>query len=144
MIKENSVDFLLESIKTEQFAIIEENHSLKKKISLNTELEYKINTDERRLGVFLSFSFVQAKKTFIKIQTSFHFIISEESWKSFIHDKKIKVAKEFASHLIAIGISSSRGILHAKTEGTEFNKYFLPLLYVDKLVTNDIVFSLEK
>ena len=47
------------------------------------------------------------------------------------------------THITMISISSVRGVLHAKTEGTEFNKYLLPTLDVTKMVEEDIKFDIK-
>jgi hypothetical protein len=40
-------------------------------------------------------------------------------------------------------IGTSRGILHAKTEGTEFNKFILPTINVNQLVEKDAEFIIN-
>jgi hypothetical protein len=47
------------------------------------------------------------------------------------------------THLTMITVSSVRGVLHAKTEGTIFNKYLLPTLDVTEMVKEDVEFSLN-
>ena len=41
----------------------------------------------------------------------------------------------FIRHLSAISIGTARGILHAKTENTAYNKYFLPTININELVS---------
>ena len=76
----NSLGFALQGIKTEQFAIFEENYSPKKDIGLGTGLQFKIDSLNKQIGSFLSFEFIQSKKVFLKIQVSCHFKI-EPLWK---------------------------------------------------------------
>lgn len=63
--KENNIGFLLEGIKTEQFAIFKENYTLNEDIGLNTEFEFKLDQNNKKIGVFVSFEFLQNAKTFI-------------------------------------------------------------------------------
>ena len=141
--KEESVGFALAAIKTEQFALFEENFSPKKETSITTSLEFKINLEQKLIGVFATFSFEQAKKVFIKIQVSCHFNIDTDSWNSFLQDEIMVVPQSFIAHLTMLTIGTSRGILHTKTEGTEFNKFILPTINVKSLVDKDAAFDLS-
>ncbi len=141
--KEESVGFALAAIKTEQFALFEENFSPKKETNITTSLEFKINLEQKLIGVFAAFSFEQAKKVFIKIQVSCHFNIDTDSWSSFLQDEIIVVPQSFIAHLTMLTIGTSRGILHTKTEGTEFNKFILPTINVKSLVDKDAAFDLS-
>ncbi len=143
MLDNDSLSYALGAIKTEQFAIFEEHFSQKKEINLNSELTFRLNREERRIGVFLTISFKQAKKTFIKLQTSCHFIIAPESWELIKKENSITLPKQFLLYLTMLSVGTSRGVLHSKTEGTGFNKYILPLFDATKLVPEDITFTDE-
>lgn len=146
MKKENiQVGFELLGIKTEQFAIFEENYNIKKETNLNTELQFKLDQTNKQIGVFLGFEFVQAKKVFIKILVSCHFKIREESWNSFIkeNDSKLIVPKGFLAHLAMITTGTSRGVLFAKTEGSQFSKFIIPTININAMITEDASFEIE-
>lgn len=142
--KKEKVGFALQGLKTEQFATFEENFSESKKSNITTGLEFKLSQEHRRIGVFATFTFEQAKKAYIKIQVSCHFGIEPESWATFYSDSKIIFPKGFIAHLTMITIGSTRGILHAKTEGTEFNKFLLPAIDVTALISQNAEFSLSE
>ncbi len=139
-----SIGFVLAAIKTEQFALFEEKYSAKKELNITTSLEFKINEEQKLIGVFATFTFEQAKKIFIKIQVSCHFTIEPNAWKSFHKEDLIVFPKIFMGHLTMLTIGTSRGILHAKTEGTEFNKFILPTINVNQLVDKDAEFNISK
>ena len=139
-----SIGFVLAAIKTEQFALFEEKYSAKKELNITTSLEFKINEEQKLIGVFATFTFEQAKKIFIKIQVSCHFTIEPNTWKSFHKEDLIVFPKNFMGHLTMLTIGTSRGILHAKTEGTEFNKFILPTINVNQLVDKDAEFNISK
>lgn len=142
MKKENvRVDFVLQGIKTEQFAILEENYIPKKEVALSTELQFKLNPKDKQIGVYLGFEFVQGKKVFLKIQVSCLFKIQENSWLSFIQHNKLVVPKGFLTHIAMISIGTTRGILFAKTESTSFSKYIIPTLDVAKMIEDDASFD---
>ncbi len=138
----NSLGFALQGIKTEQFAIFEENYSPKKDIGLGTGLQFKIDSLNKQIGSFLSFEFIQSKKVFLKIQVSCHFKIEENAWNSFIQKDKLVVSKGFLAHLAMITTGTTRGVLFAKTEGTVFSKYIVPTINVAEMIQKDASFDI--
>jgi hypothetical protein len=141
--KENKVGFALASMKTQQFATFEENYKDKDKTGLNTSLEFQISKEKKVVTVVVSVVFEQKKKAFLKLKVSCHFKVSEDSFDGFYDESKITLPKGFMTHLTMITVSSLRGVLHAKTEGTLFNKYLLPTMDVTKMVKKDVEFSLD-
>ena len=141
MKKENTqVGFALKGIKTEQFAIFEENYSPKKETSLGTELQFKLDQNNKQIAVFLGFEFLQGKKVFLKIQVSCHFKIEDSSWNSLIQENKLIVPKGFLAHLAMITTGTSRGVLFAKTEATPFSTFIVPTLNVAEMIKEDVSF----
>ena len=136
------VGFALKGIKTEQFAIFEENYSPKKETSLGTELQFKLDQNNKQIAVFLGFEFLQGKKVFLKIQVSCHFKIEESSWSSLIQENKLIVPKGFLAHLAMITTGTSRGVLFAKTEATPFSTFIVPTLNVAEMIKEDVLFDI--
>lgn len=143
MKKDNTqVDFVLQGIKTEQFAIFEENYVPKKEIGLGTELQFKLDQKNKQIGVFLGFEFLQGKKVFLKIQVSCHFKVEENSWVTFILNNKFVVPKGFLAHLAMITTGTARGVLFAKTEATPFSNFIVPTLNVAEMIKEDASFDI--
>jgi len=142
-IEKKSVDFALQGINTEQFAIFEENYAPKKEIGLNTSLQFKVDIQNKQIGVFLGFEFIQGKKIFLKIQVSCHFKIEETAWKSFIQEDKLIVPASFLAHLSMITIGTTRGVLYAKTESTLFSKFIIPTINVAEMIREDATFEIS-
>lgn len=140
---EEKVGFALLSLKTEQFATFEENFSQKKKTNLTTGLEFKVSKDKKQIGAFVTFTFEQTKKAFLKIQISCHFGVDPNSWDKFYSGSNIVIPKGFMAHLTMITVGTARGVLHAKTDGTQFNKFLLPMINVTELIKEDAVFPLS-
>ena len=145
MKEENTqIGFALRGIKTEQFAIFENNYAPKKETALGTELQFKLNQKNKQIAVFLGFEFIQGKKVFLKIQVSCHFKIEEESWEGFIQKENAKfvVPKGFLDHLTMIATGTTRGVLFAKTESTPFSKFIVPTLNVAEMIKEDASFDM--
>ncbi len=139
------VGFVLQKIITEQFAIIEEAFEEGKEVKLNTQVQFSINPDQKMLGVKAAFKFAQAKIPFLVVEASCHFQITEEAWESFKQegtDASI-VPAGFMCHLTMLTVGTVRGILHAKTENTSFNKYLIPTINVNAMINDDITFDIQ-
>lgn len=143
MKKDNTqIGFALQGIKTEQFAIFEDNYAPKKETGLGTELQFKIDQKNKQIGVFLGFEFIQGKKVFLKIQVSCHFKIQENSWATFIQNEKLVVPKGFLVHMAMITTGTTRGVLFAKTEATPFSKFIIPTFNVAEIIKEDASFDM--
>lgn len=143
--EKTKVGFLLRGIKTEQFALLEENYNSTTTTGLATSFQFKLDQSHKQMGVFATFKFTQNKKSFIKIEVSCHFKIQDESWNDFIkeNDAKLVIPKHFLAHLAMITIGTTRGVLFSKTEGTPFSKYIIPTVNIADEIDEDASFKLE-
>ena len=143
MKKDNEINFSLKKIQTEQFAAFEELFDEKNKVNLNTQIQFKLNYDDKMIGSFVAFTFEQKKKPFLKIEVSCHYELNEQSMNSFLDKKtsKITIPKDFLAHLAMITIGTARGVLFSKTEGSRLNTFIIPTLNISEMITNDGKFS---
>jgi hypothetical protein len=143
MEKQDQISFGLRRITTEQFAIIEESYDNSKDeiIELGTGLRFGFNTEKRIVTVLLAINFSQEKAPFLILEIGCFFQIVEEHWNSLynVETKEIKLPKAIAIHMVMLAVGTIRGVLHAKTENTPFNKFFLPTINVTDLVKEDVV-----
>lgn len=142
----NAITFNLDGIKTEQFAILEENYNDKKKsVDFGTGIQFMIDSEGKFIGCIVRISFDQGKKSFLKIDVSCHFKIDDSSWDTFINKKQqtLTIPKGFLAHMAMITVGTLRGILFAKTEGTIFNKFIIPTIDVASMIEKDETFSLK-
>lgn len=139
----SKVGFALQKITTEQFAIIENGFADNGNIKLKINLRFAADDDQKVVSVFSAFTFESEQKPFIIIETGCHFNIMDETWIQMYRteERKIHLPKGLITHLAVLTIGTTRGILHAKTENTCFNKYILPTINVTQLVKDDLVFS---
>lgn len=138
----NNISFSIVEIKTEQFALFEENHIENGKVNLGTNLTFGLNTNDRVFLVAAKYVFEMKKKPFMTIQTNCYFKIDDNSFKKLEDMGNIIFPKGFVAHMAMITVGTSRGILHTKTEGKIFNKYILPTIDVTQLVPEDLTFDL--
>ncbi len=138
------IGFSLKKLTTQQFAIIEDVVKDGENIELKTSVNFGFDPQKKMIAVFFYVSFLQKNTPFLILETASHFHILDESWSSFEsnNQKEIIVPKGFISHLVMLAIGSSRGVLHAKTENTKYNKFLLPTINVNELIKEDVKFNI--
>ncbi len=144
MKKKVNIGFTLKNIVTEQFAIIEESYTDKADINLRTDIGFGIDKEKKLAKVHFKISLQCTDQPFLVLEITTFFSIKPESFESFLSEDKTKLTLPagFAQHLGVITVGTARGILHAKTEKTDFNKFFLPTINLVELVKEDVVFNL--
>lgn len=144
--KANNIGFALSKVSTEQFAIIEDGFNDKGKLGLNTSLRFAADKKQRYLAVFALFTFYSDENPFLVIEAGCHFPIREAAWKEMIDSESetLTVPRGFLCHLAMLTVGTTRGILHAKTEGTCFNKYIIPTVDVTEIIREDGSFRLDR
>lgn len=142
MDKNLNIGFSLFEIKTDQFALFEENYSNKGTINLGTDLTFGLNKENKVFSVTAKFTFVMKKKPFMSIQVTCFFLINDENWNDFIKKNKITFPKPFVSHMAMLTVGTSRGILHSKTENTIFKSYIIPTTNVAEIIADDVWFEI--
>lgn len=146
MENKDQISFGLRKITTEQFAIIESAFDKSNdNIELTNNVRFGFNLEKRIITVFLSVNFNQDKGPFLLLEIGCYFEIIKEHWETFNNGdfSEIKLPVGLARHLVMLSIGTLRGVLHAKTENTPFNIFFLPTINVNDLVTEDILIKTD-
>lgn len=140
----NKIEFVFHSVKTEEFATIPENFDLKSTVSVDTNIDIKVNESDKIIGVFLTFQYLQKKKVFLKIKVACNFSVVDTYWAQLIDtkDNQLKLPKGFITHLLMLSIGTVRGILVAKTEGTVYSQFVLPTMNISEKIKNDFVIEI--
>ena len=144
--KNIQIPFALIGMQTLEFATIKELYSddnPNMEIGINAEFGIK-SLKEYEIVCALEVSFLQDGKPFIKAKIACYFSVKQEQWEEYTCEKKQSIIfpKGFTDHLLMIAIGSLRGVLHAKTEGTIFNKFILPTINVTVLTKDDVEMKL--
>lgn len=142
--EENKVKFGLRKITTTQFATIDSVEIDVQSIKLNFGFGFGINEANRLLGCAAKFEFLSNGMPFIVLSLTCDFEIESETWDSFIHtdSNTIVFPLSMVTHLAVLAVGTARGVLHAKTENTKYNQYFLPTINVTDNIKEDIVIAL--
>ena len=134
------VAFMLQSITTDQFAILDERIIPTEDLELRTDLSFGIHAENHTIGVFPKFTFTQNSMPVMLIEIGCHFLLKPEHWdKMKNQDGNILVPKFVMRHMAIIAVGTARGVLHAKTEGSVLNEFVLPTINVTELIDEDIM-----
>ena len=134
------VGFTLKAITTEQFATFPSYLDINQEAQVGHSFQFALNPREQQVKVSASFDFKQHQRGIMKITVSCHFGIGDAAWEDFIQGNEVHLPQEFATNLFVLTVSTTRGILAAKTEHTPFSKFILPLLDAQQVIQSDIVF----
>jgi hypothetical protein len=141
--KSTEISFKLHNIKTEQFAIIEDVYNEGDSVQLESNYRFGTITVDKVVAVMVNYKFKCPNGVFLVIEVACFFKIKEESWNSIYNqdNSELVLPKEIATHLLVLTIGTTRGVLHAKTENTFYNRFFVPTLNVSENIKEDIVIS---
>jgi len=136
-----NIAFALSRISTEQFAIIDEEFESQEDIQLETNIKYGVDEQDRIVSCFVKITFASDNGPFLMVEGGCHFVIKDECWVEMASENEIVLPKGFVTHIAVLTVGTVRGILHTKTEGTNFNKYILPTINLSEIIMDDAVLA---
>jgi len=137
-----SVKFALVKINTDQFAIIDGAFKNGEDVNLKISLQFGANQEQHVISVKILINFEQLNAPFLIIEASCFFSIEPNDWKIFEQNSEIIVPKNIMTHFCVLAIGTARGILHSRTEGSNYNGFIIPTINLTELVTNDVKIQL--
>ncbi len=142
--KNISIGFQLRKITTEQFAIIDEAFDRSNaEINMSIGLKFGLDAENKVIASFVKIQFEQNKVPFIIVEIANHFGIKNSAWNNLSKKGNMMIIpKGFAAHLVMLTAGTLRGVLHCKTENTEFNQFILPTINVTELILEDVELTL--
>ncbi|KAA6437080.1 hypothetical protein FEM33_20405 [Dyadobacter flavalbus] len=136
------VTYQISKVVTDQFATMSDVEIDERNMSIFAGVNYQVDSKVYSIRCFTDFGIMSNGNAFIKISVSVYYFIKPEDWKRFdIKDKQVEIPMSFVKHLADLTLATTRGILHAKTENTSYNKYIMPYLNADALVKTKVLVS---
>ena len=134
-----ALQFELVKIGTPQFAIINDNE-VSEPLQINLEVNFAVDKDISSIKNTIKVVYLNSNEPVMQLIVDCYYSVSPDSWKEMTNsDNSIIVPVGFLQHIATITVGTTRGILHEKTEGTNMNKYILPLINVTEMVKNNMV-----
>jgi hypothetical protein len=143
MNKNGHVFFQLTRVNTLAFATFEANLLAESPGKIGAAVNFSIDDKVQRVECVARFEIILEDPIAV-IEVSCEFAFEEEAWQALKNAKgtSITIPKNIAQHLGVLTVGTARGVLHAKTENTPFNQYYLPQINVTELVETNVKFEL--
>jgi len=139
------IQFKYASIKTDQFAVLDvPSVTSINEYSLSGEVQTGNNYSARSIMITVSANYKVHDKLVMTIKVSSFFEIEEDSWNSLKDGEYVVIPKDFLLHIGGIAFSTTRGVLFAKTEGTDLNRIILPIIYMDQVIKGDMKIAIPE
>lgn len=122
-----NINFRLINITTESFNKVDvekENGTL----DLNFDFQFGVNNEKRFVKTISKFKFLLDQQEVMDIAVSCEFEFEETGWNYFIQGENLVLPKGLLENLAMFAMNTTRGVLHAKTEGHKYNKMFIPMI----------------
>lgn len=134
------IEFRMQQIKIEQFAILSENAPAEFKIETN----FTAGTDVTNRITFmrLRVNYCVEGNILLTLTMICTFFIDAKSWEQLIKENKIVIPRGFLVHMAVHTLGTARGVLFAKSEGTEWQSKILPPINVDNIFKDDLIINL--
>ncbi|CAM3475777.1 hypothetical protein [Flavobacterium chungbukense] len=135
-------------LNTEQFFISEDLASsfAKNELLMSNSIEFGIDVTKSNAGCRFKFEIYgkngREGNVLLVIEAGAHFGLDKEALDKLYNKKKNTFTLPIATAtlMITVAVGAARGILHAKTEGTDINGIFIPL--IDPIVNDDLLIEL--
>ena len=133
------IEFKYAHIKLDQFATFSGIMG-RRPLAFQTSgsIQTGFNYDAKTIVITVSNDVKVEDQIVMTVKVSSFFELSTKSWEGLVKDGFIVIPKEFLYHIGGLAVSTTRGVLFAKTEGTDLSSYVLPLVYMDTLIHSDM------
>jgi hypothetical protein len=137
----DSTLFRLVGIKTTEFAKFEQVYLPDTEYEVGVQLGFATLENQKIVEVNTRIVFELKNNPVLLIAVSCFFEI--QAWDNYYNKdaNALVVPKNVAQHFAVLTIGTTRGVLHAKTEGLVMNTLIIPTINVTELVPKDIVIS---
>ena len=140
----NLVPFALTKIQTLEFAILDKSFSQNEEVQISPAINFSIDPSTKQVGVEPRFEYSQ-HSPFLIVEVRCVFTISDDEWVEWMDTDKgvFTVPRKIATHMAVLSVGTTRGVLHAKTEGNLFNMFVLPTWNLSEVIDQDVAIEVE-
>lgn len=141
---DKQVPFQIKAIATREFATNKNAHKEGEEVGISTGYNFGLDNENHAVAVLLDLALECKEIPFVILKIRMEFDVMPDAFEKFKNKKSkvITIPKGFLTHLAAMTVSTARGILHAKLEGTDFDFLLLPALNVSEILQEDMKFDL--
>lgn len=139
------IRFKLEGMQIYEFAILEKYPPQPEELLTKNTFTIRVDRQERLVEAIFEFVYLKHESPLLKLSFGAKFLIEESDWKTLSpQNSEVTLPNGFAAHLMALTVTTARGVLFAKTETTAWQPYFIKVMNVREfLQKQDFVFLTE-
>ncbi len=137
------IRFRMVRINVDQFALLVDK-APDEGLSYTVNLGFKGAANANRLSCEFAVEFAHNNRPIIKLGIMCEFDIHPEDWDKCIKDNVLTISKNDLGFLGSQTVGVARGVMHCKTEGTNFWNFILPPIDLTKIINEDLVIDLTK
>lgn len=138
--KQIQIDYRLAKISTALFET-KENGLNDDEGEFQTEVQFSYNDSQHTLCCRINVNLTQEKQLIMSSILDCFFEITPDSIEKMKHDENIVIPAQILIQFASLGYGTMRGVIHSKTEGTDFNRFILPPMYFHTIIRNDFVIN---
>lgn len=137
--KKLPIPFKIVKVEENQFSVFEDTLAVDAPIQQQVGFGFGVDTDNKVIAVSMEFVLNKNALPLVKQEITCYFEVKEEAFSTFLKKDKLIIPCGFGKHLAMVATGTARGVLYANTKNTEFNKFLIGLINIDKMFNDDIV-----
>lgn len=140
MDQERIIHFGFTRITTDEFAIGAE-YNPSHDAMVNVNMAFAFNKPQQILSIQVKVTLLQQDKILAVLAVTCHFRILLEDWAVLYSEEtnKLTIPKIPALHFASLTVSTTRGVLHAKTESLPIHALVIPAVNINDFIKSDLV-----
>ncbi len=108
-------------------------------IQIQSRFNFAVNQDEHRVLCDSEYQFSQDENMLIGLRLICIFEVEPAAFQGLTDKKDITIPVDFLRYMATICVGTARGILHARTEGTNLNNFVLPPINLVEIIKEPLV-----
>lgn len=140
MAKDKNIQFKIADIRTNEFAIVDEIPVEDDKVEIKSGIRVNMDVENSIITVQIKFTYIFNNYPFVILNCQCSFMLDDINLKSFANEDGCTYTfpRDLVTHLAVLTVGTARGILHCKTENTNYNKFILPPIDLTKIIKEDL------
>jgi len=137
-----AIQFKLTKVEVPQFAILSDKE-FSDPLHIDYGFEFSIDESSSSIRCDATVTYIDKKTPVMKIVVRCEYAIEPDSWASLKTARGFVFPAGFLQHLATLAIGTARGVYYGKTDGTIFNRFFIPLLDVTQAIKEDMILPIK-
>ncbi|MEJ5144439.1 hypothetical protein [Sphingobacterium sp. MYb388] len=137
--KKLPIPFKIVKVEENQFSIFEETLAVAEPIQQQIGFGFGADAANNIIALAMEFVLHKQNQPLVKLEITCYFEIEKQVFQDkLLADDEVVLPFSFGKHLAMLTTGTARGVLFSNTKNTEFNKFIIGLVDVDKMFIENI------